>query len=72
MKQRLAIIGAGELASQVIHFANADGRYLPVGVFVDYPKEMLSFEGLKRLGTIQDVEESYTNGAFDCLFIAIG
>lgn len=72
MKQRLAIIGAGELASQVIHYAHVDGRYLPVGFFVDYPEDMQCFEGLKRLGTIQDVEESYTNGAFDCLFIAIG
>ena len=72
MKQRLAIIGAGEMASQAIHFANVDGRYLPIGVFVDYPEEMQSYEGLKRLGTIQDIEESYANGSFDCLFIAIG
>ena len=72
MEQRLAIIGAGELASQVIHLANLDGRYLPVGFFVDYPKEMQSFEGLKRLGTIHDVEESYANGSFDCLFVAVG
>lgn len=72
MKQRLAIIGAGELASQVIHYANLDGRYLPVGVFVDYPEDLQSFEGLKRLGSLHDVEELYTNGFFDCLFIAIG
>ena len=72
MKQRLAIIGAGELASQVIHYANLDGRYLPVGVFVDYPEDLQSFEGLKRLGSLHDVEELYKNGFFDCLFIAIG
>lgn len=72
MKQRLAIIGAGEMASQVIHYANIDGRYLPVGVFVDYPEDMQRFEGLERLGTLHDIEKSYANGLFDCLFIAIG
>lgn len=72
MKQRLAIIGAGEMASQVIHFAKLDGRYLPIGFFVDYPDDLLSFEGLKKLGTIKDIEGSYAEGFFDCLFIAIG
>lgn len=60
------------MASQAIHFANVDGRYMPVGVFVDYPENMDSFEGLKRLGKICDVEDAYSNGDFDYLFIAIG
>jgi FlaA1/EpsC-like NDP-sugar epimerase len=34
--KRLAIIGSGDLAQQMIHHAKASGRYLPVCLFDDF------------------------------------
>lgn len=60
------------MALQVMHYANVDGRYETVGFFVDYPDNLVIFAGRPILGKIQDIESVYNNGAFDCLFIAIG
>lgn len=72
MKQRLAIIGSGEMALQVKHYAEIDGRYLVVGFFADYPNSMKEVEGLPIIGSIADVKEIHARGMFDCIFIAIG
>ena len=72
MKHRLAIVGAGEMFHQAKHFAEIDGRYNVVGLFVDQPNKIEECDGVPFLGKTCDIEFAYNNGLFDCLFIAIG
>lgn len=68
MKNRLAIIGVGELGQQVANLALSCG-YNVVGFFDDFiPKE----QNNTILGKTDEVFPFYKANAFDCLFIGIG
>lgn len=72
MKQRLAIIGAGEMALQAKHYAEIDGRYEVIGFIVDYPESLSNVSGLPVLGKIRETEVLFSKNLFDCIFIGIG
>lgn len=69
---RLAIIGAGELGQQVLHYSKIDGRYNIIGFFDDFLSVDKEIHNLPVLGRVSDVIRLYKEGLFDLLFIAIG
>lgn len=71
-KQRLAIVGSGEMAQQVMHYAEIDGRYTTVGYFADYAVGDVNLQSIPFLGKTDEIYTTYQKGIFDCLFIAIG
>lgn len=71
-KQRLAVVGAGEMAKQVIHYADIDGRYDTVGFFADLEAGNVGLINIPYMGKTEDISEIYQKGLFDCIFIAIG
>ena len=70
--KRLAIIGSGDLAQQMIHHAKASGRYLPVCLFDDFATIGEAKFGLSVVGAISDVTTIYNDGLFDEIIIGIG
>ncbi|MBE6069650.1 MAG: acetyltransferase [Clostridium lundense] len=71
-KQKLVIIGAGELGRQVAHYAELDGHFEIVGFFDDTFPVGENVAGKPVMGNINEVQAQYFNNVFDCLFIAIG
>ena len=71
-KQKLAIIGAGELGRQVAHYSELDGHFEIVGYFDDTIRIGELVSGKPIIGNIEDVLTQYSNNIYDCLFIAIG
>lgn len=69
-KERLAIIGAGELGLQALHYAELSGQYSVVAFFDDNAKDDIN--GLPVLGTFEELASQYLNGAFDKVFISLG
>jgi sugar O-acyltransferase (sialic acid O-acetyltransferase NeuD family) len=70
--KRLAIIGSGDLALQIVHHAKNSGQYEPVGFFDDYQTRGTSKNGLLILGSIEDVLSAYEKDSFDALMMGIG
>lgn len=68
MKERIAIIGAGELGRQIAHLA-AKNDYRIVGFFDDYCKESAVY-GISLLGEVKDVYKMHSS--YDSVVIAIG
>ena len=71
-KDRLLIIGAGELGRQVRHYANIDGRYECVGYVDDTHKQGELIDGICVLGCLSDIPHLHDVDKFDSLFIAFG
>jgi sugar O-acyltransferase (sialic acid O-acetyltransferase NeuD family) len=70
--RRLAIIGSGDLASQIAHLAVHDNHYKIVGCFDDFKMKGEYSNGLYILGNIASVQSSYDKNLFDYLIIGIG
>ena len=71
-KQRLAILGGGELGRQVAHYAKLDGRYDVVGFLDDTIQNGTIVAGIRVLGDMNDVLQLYSNNTFDSVFIGVG
>jgi sugar O-acyltransferase (sialic acid O-acetyltransferase NeuD family) len=70
--KRLAIIGSGDLGQLIAHHAISDNQYELVGFFDDY-RNYGEEVGLGTvLGKINEVEQVFATGKFDCLMIGIG
>ncbi|MCC8173857.1 MAG: hypothetical protein LIO65_05625 [Odoribacter sp.] len=69
-KKRLAIIGAGELGMQVLHYSK--NCYDVVAFFDDLAASQTLIGNIPVLGGIKDVYSFYQEKSFDTLFIAIG
>lgn len=69
---KVAIIGAGDLGSQVLNYTKLSSLHEVVGFFDDFKKVGNSFCGLPILGSLDEIESIYSNNGFDQLFIAIG
>jgi sugar O-acyltransferase (sialic acid O-acetyltransferase NeuD family) len=69
--QKLAIIGAAELGSLVLHLAKETGKYTVVGFYDDRSK-LGSFEGQPLLGKVSDIEKDFIDKKFDQLVVAVG
>lgn len=73
---RLAIVGAGEMGLQALHYARLDiseeRRYEVVG-FIDDTKDLnQKISGIDIIGKISDTETLFADNRFDAMFIAIG
>ncbi len=67
---RLAIIGSGDLGQSIQHYAVSNG-FDVVGFFDDFQKKEY-VNGVRLLGKLSDIENSFKNNLFDTLICAIG
>lgn len=70
--KKLALIGSKELALQMTEFANNTGEFKVVGYFDDFEEKGKLITDAPILGKIDEIEELYSIGLFDELFVAIG
>ncbi|MBK7149196.1 MAG: hypothetical protein IPH78_10345 [Bacteroidetes bacterium] len=70
--KRLAIIGSGDLAQQIIHHSKGSDSYLPTCLFDDYMADGDTRHGLPVKGGIGKVLHHFESGTFDVLMIGIG
>lgn len=71
-KKKLALIGAGTFAEQVLSYISAQGVYDVVGFFDDNKQEGTTFLKLPILGKLCDIVTKYNEGLYDYVFISIG
>lgn len=71
-KIKLAIVGAGDYGTQVLHWAEVCRTFEVVGFFDDYIPVNTLVKGKPILGTLADILQCYTQRVFEQLFIAIG
>lgn len=72
MKERLLIIGSGEFAQQVMHYALINGNFEIVGFIDKYKDKGELINGFPVLGSEEDIPALYESNKFDKLFIGIG
>lgn len=72
MKQKLAIIGAGELGVQIANLASQGTNYDIFGFFDDIIKIGIKVDKYKVIGNTKEILYSYDKGEFDVIIIAIG
>ena len=70
--KRLALIGSKDFAEQIQRFAEQTGEFEVVGYFDDFEPKGKLIRSLPILGCINDAEEEYNKGAYDCIFLAAG
>ena len=70
--KRLALIGSKDFAEQLQILAEETGEYKVVGYFDDFEKKGTLIRSLPVLGKIDEIVTEYTNGFFDCVFLAAG
>lgn len=70
---KVAIIGAGEMGLQAMHYASLCSGRFDIAGFIDDTRTAGQLIGGKPvLGRIDEVEKLYASGVFDSVFIAIG
>lgn len=74
--QRIAIVGAGELGFQAMHYLHIDiqkhAKSEIVGWFDDTKRKGTIIKDYRVLGGINDILNLYEDSKFDTMFIAIG
>jgi sugar O-acyltransferase (sialic acid O-acetyltransferase NeuD family) len=70
--KRLAIIGSGDLAGQIVHLATDQNLYQISGFFDDFKPKGSSVSNIPILGGIEDVQKGFKDQLFDELIIGIG
>jgi len=70
--KRLAIIGSGDLGEQIAYHAVHDKQFNVVGFFDDFEPSQSQKYGYPILGSLDDINKNFLDGAFDLLFVAIG
>jgi sugar O-acyltransferase (sialic acid O-acetyltransferase NeuD family) len=71
-RKRLAIIGSGDLAKQILHQAEIGERYKPIGFFDDFEEAGKIKYALPVLGTTDNILYSFQHNEFDEMIIGIG
>lgn len=71
-KKRLAIIGSGDLAKQIIHYAYLGNEYEPVCFFDDFEQIGTYKHSIEVKGTTDLILHSFLNREFDEIIIGIG
>lgn len=69
---RLAIIGSGELAYHIAHYAKEDKQFEVTGFYDDFTLPGTMVNGYPILGTLNDIEHQFNSGKFDNLLVAVG
>lgn len=72
MSKRLAIIGSSDLGQLIAHHAMVNCGFQVMGYYDDFNKNQTNADGLPILGLVEQIEEDYKLGKFDCLMIAVG
>ncbi|CAM2066597.1 PglD-N domain-containing protein [Sulfidibacter corallicola] len=73
MKEKVALIGAGDLGVLLAHhFAAKPDRYEVVGAFDDFQEKGSRVRGLDILGGVNDIRQSSERKLFSSLVMAIG
>lgn len=72
MSKKLVIIGASELGSLVKYYAEDSGDYKVVGYYDDFKTKDTRLNGIKIIGTVNNVLNDFHSNIFEYLFIAIG
>lgn len=73
MKKKLAIIGSGDFAQQIINIIEDTVEpFEVVGYFDDFTTKGQLVNGYPILGNIKDLFQLYDKNVYDCIFIAIG
>jgi len=72
MKQKLLIIGSGDLGQQIAHITTQGNSYAVVGFVDDYAPKNTKVGAYKVLGAITDIDKLAANGMFDEFIIGIG
>jgi sugar O-acyltransferase (sialic acid O-acetyltransferase NeuD family) len=70
--KRLAIIGSGDLALQIAHYALSDNKLVPVGFFDDFENIGSIKNNYPILGKLCEIQQAYELGLFDYLMVGIG
>lgn len=70
--KKLALIGSKDFAQGIIENLKYIGSYEVVGYFDDFEKKGTIINGYSVLGNVNDSIHLFNQGAFDCVFIAIG
>ncbi len=71
-KQRLAIIGAGDMARQIAHYVANDKRYEVIGFVDDYTPVNSPVGKYSVLSKLDSAETNFKKGLFDLLIVAVG
>lgn len=70
MKERVAIIGSGDLGRSIAHYAQDNG-YTIVGFYDDFQKAK-TVDGIPVIGKLDSIEEDFKRNRFDSLVCAVG
>lgn len=70
--KKLAIIGTKEFSEQIITFAQKTGEFEFVGYFDDLVEKERIINDKPVFGKVEEAEDLYQKGEFDCIFIGIG
>ncbi len=70
--KKLAIIGSSDLAKLVIHQALESGHFSVLGIYDDFSEMGKSIDGIKIIGTLNDVLNDFKDNKFQYLFVAVG
>ena len=70
--KRLAIFGTKDLAQTIIGQALETGEFSIFGYFEDFVPYGTMINGYQVYGNLENAIAMYKEGAFDCIFIAIG
>ena len=72
MKNRLLIIGSGDLGQLIAHHAIYDNHYDVVGFVDDFVLEGTVINGIPVLGNLGNLDNLYKKKSFDFLMLGIG
>lgn len=70
--KKLALIGSKDFAKQICDFIEEIKEYTIVGYFDDFEQKGRIVNGLPILGQICEIEDFYSRGVIDCVFLAAG
>lgn len=72
MKNKLLIIGSGELGQQIFHYSKIEGTFEVIGYIDDFKEKGEKVNDIPILGKINEIEDLFKKGLFDYLIIGIG
>ena len=70
--KRLALIGTKEFAEQILYFAKRTEEFEFVGYFDNIEPVGRIINGYPVLGKVDEAEQFYQKGIYDCIFIVVG
>lgn len=72
MKQKLIIVGSGDLGQQLAHIVHLQNKYELVGFIDDFKDANTQVNNIPVLGKMVDVDHLHQNQVFDVFAVAIG